>query len=344
MTVRPIGGFFPLRLPHGGSAVRSVLSQWLPAGAESWLLQNGRSALYHLWDHTKPAKIWLPAYICQEVAAAIPSGVVTAYYPVSAALAPDVAFLAAEVSDGEHVLAVDYFGRPPDKEFLSLVQHRTDVGWIEDRAQAVDPGQGTWGDWILYSPRKVLGVTDGGILVSGRKPLPSIPKQQPVDLGFMLSSLERFEDELEIDNARWYATYQRVEAGMTIGPTAMSRLSRMILATTDLPAAVARRKRSYAILHAHVGEWAMFPEVEVDFAPMGFPIRSRSGLEFSKALAAQRIFAARHWACLPSDAVTFASAHELAGKLVTLPCDDRYGDDDMQRVGAAARTLLLAKS
>jgi hypothetical protein len=344
MTARPIGGFFPIRLPGDGASKKSVLSHWIPPGARAWLLQNARSALHALWVESRPAKVWLPAYICAEVAAAVPDSSDVGYYPLDAALAPSIPFLAAEVDDRHHVLAVDYFGRPPGDEFLALVHSRSTIGWIEDRAQALDTGADPWGDWVLYSPRKLLGVADGGILVAHRKALPPIATDEPADLAFMLPALERFEDIGEVDNARWYTSFQAVESRMIAGRIAMSRVSRSILSATDIDTISMQRKHNYEVLHALLGEWAFFPESTVGFAPLGFPIRTNSGAESARALAAQRIFAARHWASLPSDQTKHANEHALAASLVTLPCDDRYDETDMQRLAAVTRSTIVAAS
>jgi hypothetical protein len=49
-------------------------------------------------------------------------------------------------------------------------------------------------------------------------------------------------------------------------------------------------------------------------------------------MAGARIFCARHWADLPSPAADFPAEHELSRRLITLPCDHRYGEAEMARV------------
>ena len=342
MTTRPIGGFLPLRLPLRPSPTNSVLAAWIPDGAQSWLLHNARSALHALWEQLRPGRIWLPAYICTDVASAISHGTETRYYPLDRSLVPSADFLATEIRSGDHVLGVDYFGRPVPAEFQSLVRARPDVGWIEDRAQALDPGESAWGDWVLYSPRKVVGVPDGGILVAHRKPLPSLATIAPTDFSFVLPYLERFEDDRETDNARWYAHYRHTESALQVGRLSMSRISLAILAASDIHEDADRRRRNYQALHERLGEWALFPDSSVSYAPLGFPLQVKSGMALSEYLAARRIFAARHWPALPSDPRQFADAHSMAEKLVTLPCDYRYSEQDMRRVADTVREAMSA--
>ena len=243
-----------------------------------------------------------------------------------------VDFLSTQVDNGDHVLAVDYFGRPPGADFVALVRARPEIGWVEDRAHALDPGEEPWGTWVLYSPRKLLGVPDGGILVARHGPLPPLSTRMPVDLAFVLPSLERFEDVEECDNQRWYANYVREEAAMNVGPQQMSRLSLHILKGSDAQADSVARRKNYSILNQRLRKWAFFQEAQISFAPLGFPVRVRSAAALASRLSEHGIFAARHWSTLPSEPSTFATEHRLAGELLTLPCDYRYGEIEMHRV------------
>ena len=116
-----------------------MLAAWTAGVTGAWLLHNARSALHALWSAWMPSRVWLPAYVCTEVATAVPRDIEARYYPLDDALAPRVDFLAARVCDGDSVLAIDYFGRPAGADFVSLVRERTAVDWIEDRAHALDP-------------------------------------------------------------------------------------------------------------------------------------------------------------------------------------------------------------
>lgn len=340
--MRPVGGFLPLRLPVGVATARSLLSQCVGQHTQPWTLHNARSALHALWAATKPQRIWLPAYVCEEVATAVPAGVDVRFYPLDDALSPRIDVLSPQVRNGDHVLAVDYFGRPPSSDFVSLVRERPEVGWIEDRAHALDPADGAWGDWLLYSPRKLIGVPDGGILVARQKPLPFLTTVPPSDLAFVLPALERFEDRDETDNQRWYASYLHAEQTMRVGVQAMSRLTFEILNTADAHADAELRRGNYRVLHRRLREWAFLPGPDVPFAPLGFPVRVKSADALSRRLAELRIFAARHWRTLPSDPAVFASEHRLAKELLTLPCDYRYNEADMHRVADGVLASMAA--
>ena len=335
-----IGGFLPLRVPVGAAPAESVLSQWTRNGGETWLLHNARSALHALWNKTRPRRVWLPAYVCAEVPAAVPDGVDARYYPLSETLLPRADFLSEQIQDGDHVLAIDYFGRPASPELVSLALARPDVGWVEDCAHALDPPDSTWADWLLYSPRKLIGVPDGGLLVAGRKALWPLVTSPATDFAFALPSLERFEDRDETDNERWYANYVRQEGAMGVGLQQMSRLSLEVLKASDPNADSRARRSNFRILHQRLREWAFFPQAEISFVPLGFPVRVKSAATVAKRLFESRIFAARHWRNLPSDPSMFAVEHRLAQELLTLPCDYRYGEPEMHHVADVVLELI----
>ena len=330
-----IGGFFPLRISTIATSAASVLSQWKGDSTGSWALHNARSALHALWQQTRPRRIWMPAYVCCDVASAVPASIEVLYYPLDDQLSPRSEVLSERIHDGDHVLAVDYFGRPATVGFISLVNANPKVGWIQDCAHALDGAVNAWGDWLLYSPRKLFGAPDGGILVARRKPLPTITTSAPTDFSFALPSLARFDDIEETDNKRWYKDYVRAEAAMTIGTQRISRLSLVVLEGSDAQADSVTRRQNYQLLHRRLRQWAFFPEPEVSYAPSGFPVRVKSAATLSRRLSDFRIFAARHWQVLPSDRQAFPEEHRLADELLTLPCDYRYGEREMQRVSDA---------
>jgi len=332
-----IGGFFPLHLPERAKK-NSVLALWGVPAHPHLFFGNARSALSCLLQLKKPAILWLPAYSCMALAEAA-GGTRLRFFPLRADLSPDADFLKSRVKPGEAVVAIDYFGRGPGPEFLKLVRSAPDILWIEDRAQAFLPAREPWGDYVLYSPRKLLGVPDGGILVSRWQALPAPEQPGHEDAGFLRAALLRYEDRDEKQNDVWYAAYTEQEENMQVSLRAMSRISRCILAAADPAPLMRKRKANYDALMAELGDIALLPAA-ADFVPFGFPVRVPERAKLASGLHAQGIFAAHHWPELPSPASQFAAEHRLAERLLTLPVDHRYGRREMRRIAAAVRKAL----
>ncbi len=333
---KAIGGFFGLERPAGQPDRTADFGA--PYELRFW---NARSALAHLLGMLEAPRVWLPAYICIDAAqAAAQNNCQVMFYAVGSDLIPDSQALAPNLRSGDAVLGVDYFGAR--SEVLPELSRRfTDVTWIQDRAQALWPDAAPWGDHLLYSPRKVVGAPDGGVLVSRLAPIPAPSWAPDLDQSRLEPSRLRAEDPLGLRNGTWFPAYQSAEAAMTCAPRPMSQLTATVVDALDTHAMARRRRRNAATLIDRIGDAAFFSgERLLAGAPLGVPVLTPDAGTVSARMAETRIFCARHWAELPSPAADFPTEHGLAERLLTLPCDHRYDDDDMARV---AETFLACR-
>lgn len=330
-----IGGVFAVDdLPPAGTGANTGPSLWdhWTAGARQVLsFRNARSAFAHIVTQLVPLRVWLPAYCCTELRQG--AGTQIRFYDCDADLCPNIDALSAALRPRDLVLGVNYFGRPAEV-LRPLAQNRPDVIWVEDCAQSVDSAAPPWAPLRIYSPRKVLGVGDGGVLVDQEAWLPP-PCQRPAASSTLYhAGLLRRQDTADQRNALWFAAFQRAEAMMDVSDRAMSRHSTQMLHRTPLAAVSANRRRNYARLHAGLSALALWPDPTPDWTPLGFPIRVADAATLSDVLACLRIFAPRHWVQLACNTPHAAEA-ALSRQLLTLPCDQRYGPADMDRLIAA---------
>ncbi len=316
--------------------VGGVLESWRNDFGNLEAYRTARSALAALLVHQGIRTTWLPAYLCTSLADGVrASGGQLRFYGVDKQLRPDFEYLAGNLRPGEAVVAIDYFGFP-QPGFRDLRSAFEDVLWIEDRAQALDAGP-EWGDVILYSPRKLLGVGDGGILVSNR-PLPQ-PVPGPPDPSLWAPEEARACDPNGEDPERWYPLFRRREERLRVENVAAS--SRMIeaLAGTALTPLSQARGTNWRTLARGLGDYALWPEIDVP-APLAFPILTEDAAAAQRAMAEERIWAPRHWADLPSPPDEFPEEADLSRRLLSLPCDHRYTEADMMRIVEAVRRRL----
>lgn len=320
-----IGGFFPLAV-NFQKISRNFFSLW----GNGLLFHNARSSLNYLLRNISTNKIWLPAYICDDVIDAVAGTSEFDFYPVGTDLSPDINFLKSHMSKGEAVLVVDYFGKPPAKNFRKFARKTKDIIWIEDRAQAIYPAKKSYGDYIIYSPRKVLGVPDGGILISKKNNLPKPSYQKIASANFAAAPLMRFEDYEESGN--WYGIFREYEDNMGVSLLPISRISQEILVATNPSPIIKKRRENYKILHESLKNIALFKKAPKRFAPFGFPIVVNNRDEVLRKLHENKIFAACHWKNIPSPEDKFTFEHKLASSIITIPCDHRYSRKDMEHI------------
>ena len=328
---RSIGSVLPW--PEAGPpAPDSLWAAWTAGHRNVAAYGSARSALAALLEFRGIERVWLPAYSCKALAqAAAPCE--RCWYGVDVALAPDVAQLARVVRRGDAVLVVDYFGRVPGPSLAALAASRPDVLWIEDRAHAMDHAADPFADVVLYSPRKLVGVGEGGLLVAdGALPTPSGPQaHRPAQ-----AQLARAADPDGLRPDGWFPLFRAQEAAFDIDDAPMGEPTRAALGRVRAPLVARRRRANAAILAGRLGDLALWPG-PLDFTPLAFPIRVQDCAGLAAALADRGIYCARHWAELPSDPAAFPLAHRLSGEVLSLPCDQRYGAADMLRILDALR-------
>jgi hypothetical protein len=219
-----------------------------------------------------------------------------------------------------------------------MAAERRDVLWIEDRAQAMAPDRPPWGAVLLYSPRKLIGVADGGLLVSDR-PLPPPPAFES-DLTAWTAALARWDDPDGARPALWRDPFRAREAAFDAEPLGMQGLTRALLERIALNPLAEQRKANYACLSQRLQPFALWPDRDPAFAPLCFPIRVRDAAATVAWMAERGVFCPRHWADLPSAAAAaFPEARALSASLLSIPCDHRYEAADMER---AATTLIAS--
>jgi hypothetical protein len=330
---RAIGSVLPL--PETGEPMAGSLWGSWTAGRPVAAFQTARGALSALLAARGVRRLWLPAYVCDAVAqAAAFAGTEVCWYGVDASLDPDLGRLSEGLLARDAALVVAYFGRSPSKALRALAQARSDVLWIEDRAQALSPDGPSWAQAELYSPRKLIGVPDGGLLVGQ-----SVPPAEPAPPVNDTAQRGRAGDPDGLAPGGWYPAFQAQEAALDARPLSMSALTRDLLARIDPAPLAARRRANYAALARALPQLALWPEIEPAFAPLVFPVRVKDRDGVVARMAAERIFCPHHWPDLPSPAAQFPAVHALNAQLLSMPCDHRYDAADMFRAAERLRAL-----
>jgi dTDP-4-amino-4,6-dideoxygalactose transaminase len=335
-----IGGVMAAE-PAGPSVAESVWETWSQPFQHHAAYANARSALAAVLKQRGRARVWLPAYACPSLAEGAHAVAAPRFYPISADLELESEDWATDVGADDAVVIVDYFGRPPGPAWRSLKQRLAEALWIEDRAQALDCRAAPLGDVVLYSPRKLFGVGDGGLLFS-REALPH-PLCEGDD-GLWAPEDARARDPGGHAPEGWRPIFQAREAGAKVHSGAASARTLAALGSVPLAPASERRRANWRRLAEALPDHALWPVADPPFAPLAFPVLVEDAAAAARALAAERIWAPRHWADPPSDPVGFPEAHWLAARCVSLPLDQRYGEAEMARMAEAVRRLVRPSS
>lgn len=299
------------------------------------LLTNARSGIRVLVDKLDCSRVWVPSYLCPSIIQSIDqSRVDIAYYAVNAALHIATDSWLQDVHEGDLVMFIDYFGFPAEENLAAEAKRRG--AWVlEDASQALLTSVNLHSaDFILYSPRKFVGVPDGGILVATSGHEISGPLMKPPPDSWWLCSLEaairrREFDECHIEN-RWFDWYVRSKKASPAGPYRMSELSqRLLVSAFDYDAVASKRIRNYKLLLTELGDIAVFRDLPAGVVPLGFPVCLRNRDAIRKAMYHRQIYPPVHWEIRGVVPEQYEDSFDLSQHALTLLCDQRYDECEM---------------
>ena len=301
-------------------------------------LVNARSGISLLIQLLSPSQVWMPSYLCGVMLKAVGDDVTSVrFYEVNYDLAvPSLEWL-GNVERGDLVILIDYFGFPCD--WSCAIRARERGAWVlEDACQALLSRKvGRFSDFLLFSPRKFLGVPDGGIVsLNCEVEFHGIDLESP-PADWWLNAFEatvlRREFDLHGGSRRWFGLFQEADAEGPIGRYAMSELSKKLLMHSfDYSTVAQKRIDNYQVLADKLGEFAVFPNLSTGVVPLGCPIRLKNRDHCKQILFDHEIYPPVHWPIQGIVPEEFTDSHRLAAEIMTLPCDQRYDRSDMKRM------------
>jgi hypothetical protein len=309
-----IGGYFQLELPQG--------RENLPKRALKF--HCARAAFRALLQSYCPDKVWLPHYICESMEQQVSDlGIDLHFYGIDETL-----FVGHEVDLGPRDLLVfvNYFG--VGRHHVSEVLKRFNPHQIVmDFSQSffMEPQECLA---TIYSPRKFFGVPDGGFICSELEiSQPTLEDEDSVARTAHL--IKRLGGAPESG----YLDYQRAEHGLSGTPVKkMSELTSSLLASIDMQTARARRNMNFEVLHTAFGQYnELSIDVTVVDGPLCYPfLTEKNGVR--ESLIAERIYVPTYWPEVTKRANVPNFERFLTTNLVPIPCDQRYGIEEMMRI------------
>lgn len=284
----------------------------------------------------------LPAYLCPEMLRPFQRhGIPIRFYGVSRKLAADVAALGGLVERERvaAVLTINYFGfEQPDRGEIRSICDEHDAVLIEDDVQAFLSRFPPVGDVVFNSYRKATPMPDGSYLhgVTVRRPRRSLRHALFVACRTVAGALKNV----------WllkplYRLLFQIAEGILVGypkPAEMSGVSRHILLRLDTDEMRCRRRENYLQLLDRIQGLGhvrpLFEEpLSAETCPFGLPVLCENREEVKSRLIRHRIYPPVHWT-LPEEIgrEAFADSWWVADRILTIPVDQRYGPDDMDRI------------
>lgn len=339
MSYKIIGGMFGLEITLEPHWKESALPRFF--SKQHVKLATARSAFRLLEAYHRPKSVWLPSYLCSAVRDAFCEARIH-FYPVGRNLQIGSTEWLNDLVPNDMVVFIDYFGFSLWRDWGAQVRERG--AWIvEDACHAMV--NGAWCEhshYVVFSPRKFVGVPDGGILLSQggswlpEGKLPNPPSDWWIDS--VTALVLRAEFDRNCGDRRWFELFRKCESAAPFEPARMSELSIGLLSRCiNFEEISSRRRTNYLQLASCLPDLALFPELPAEVVPLGFPIQLADRDRVRHSLFEAQIYPAVHWPLKGVVPNEFAESHQLSQEIMTLPCDQRLRCDDIEIMSTHVR-------
>ena len=306
-----IGGYFELELSDRGGFLHD----------DGALLNTGRNALEYVLQALGDVKhVFVPYYTCDVVLEPLNKlSIPYTFYPINQNLELKEW---PTLQSGEYLIYNDYFGIKD--EYVGELAHRYGSQLIVDNAQAwfAEPLEGIS---TIYSPRKYVGIPDGGVAYCPKRiDEPSFEQ----DLSYERCS--HLLKRIDLGPSEGYADF-RANSKQLVGQP-IKRMSKL-LCSIGFEAIKDKRRKNFWYLHEHLKETNLFvmPSMDSFVCPMVYPYLTDDA-SLKQRLIENKVFVATYWPNVSEWCGCDALEYDLARNMVFLPVDQRYGIDEMQRI------------
>jgi hypothetical protein len=318
-----MGGYFELEIPRG---------QHPYPGARSF--NSARSALQALLRARGTRRVFMPHFLCTVVPDAVRAiDVQVIGYALDESL--ELQSL-PELLAGDALLYVDYFGLKGEYIRNTLAQRYRET-LIVDNSQALF-SRPLHAIPTLYSPRKFVGVPDGGWLLNG----PDNVEQPP--LGAFAGRTDALLGRLAAGPEAHYADFQNNEHALGMeGLKGMSALTERLLDGIDYARVRQQRQANYSLLHGALAPLNRFAPAFVQVeAPLCYPLLvedTASAAKLRAALLERRIFVPLYWREVLENPHAPELERSITQRLLPLPIDQRYGPEQIGHLADIIHTV-----
>lgn len=320
--MREYGGYLPLEL--------KIKKEFYSYQNHNMMrLNSGKSAIFYALQMMDIKKIHIPYYICNSVVDTIrktdveiiPYHINYQYIPINIHMQP-----------GDGILIVNYFGTQTSV-MKRLIKAFSNI--IIDNTQAFFSKPIMRNDiFNIYSPKKFVGVPDGGYLIGKNILIPkyTIPRDQSSPYSdFLIESLEfgtNYSYQKKLDNdKRFKSSFLK-----------MSTFTETLLKSIDYNYVIERRVNNFNTLHSLLKKYNRNNLDSLDSVACYYPLFL--DFDLRDELIKKKIYVPTLWSEMLSNIDNCPVEYDLSKHTLFLPIDQRYEKQDMEYIANIVIALL----
>lgn len=309
--MKSIGGYFSLELPLREKYYKNALR-----------LNTGRNCLEYILRVRGYKKVYIPYYTCDVVLEPFKKlGIPYEYYHIDIHLEIRDRFT---LKADEALLYTNYYGLK--QRYVEQLAEKVGARLIVDNTQAFYakplPGIDTF-----FTCRKFFGVADGAYLYC------DAVLDEEIEQDYSYDRMAHLLKRIDLSAEEGYADFRKADDGLDNQPIRrMSKLTQRMMRSIDYEAAAKRRRENYLMLHEALGgENNLKLPLEEDAVPMVYPyLAPVKGLR--EKLIENKVFVARYWPNVLDWTTKDDIEYLLVCQMQPLPVDQRYGEEEMNRI------------
>jgi hypothetical protein len=310
---KAIGGYFDLETRIGGGSYHDGLIE----------LNSARNAFEYILRAKKPQRVYMPKFTCDVMLEPLQkTNTEYVYYALNDQL--EIASAIQPLAN-EMILYTNYFG--VKDLYTQELSQRFGEKLIVDCSQAfyyVPTGK----EEVFYSPRKFVGVADGAYL----KTKYSLKEDLNFDMSYQ--RMDHLLMRVDLGAEAGYESFKKNDESLVGEPIKrMSQLTKKILDSLDYQRIREARQHNFDLLHTALGgKNKLAIDRAQNFVPMVYPFKPSDSTGLRQRLIEQKIFVPTYWPNVFEWCTEEEVEYQLARDIIPLPIDQRYDNEDMQRI------------
>ncbi len=326
-----------------------------PLIQDAVLVRSGRDALaaIALKHRDEYRRVLLPALCCISMVTPFSrNGYEPVFYTLHNSLMPDLKDIRAKICGKALLVYMNYFGAPSLKpEDMERIREEGDVILVQDRTHDLlaTREEKPVSDYTVASIRKWAALADGGLLHAGCGIMnePS-PDRTSLFARLRSSALEHKRIYLSTGDAgmkeRFRDEFERANELLEDADAccAMSPETRELLPHIDFAAVYNKRRLNVLALSELVADIPGVLEAVKcpERSALYYPIHVKNRNRLQSILAEQGVYCPVIWP-IPAPAIGVCkTARTVAEHMLAIPCDQRYGPEDMEYIACTLRRSM----
>lgn len=305
---KAIGGYFSLELPlHEEYHKRAIR------------LNTGRNCLEYILRYRQCKKIYIPFYTCESILEPILKiDIDYEFYHINRNFELETII---DLGKDEVILYTNYYGLK--QEYVKFLTHHYGEKLIIDNTQAFFAVPITGID-TFYSCRKFFGVSDGAYLYTNGH----VDIQLEQD--FSYNRMNHLINSIDYSQEYAFTAFHISEECLVNQDIKqMSKFTQRIMQSIDYEEIARKRQDNFLYLHKQLSDSNLLNfNITKGVTPLIYPYYSED-VQLREHLINNKIYVANYWPNVLEWTDTDSIEYSLAEKMIPLPIDQRYSEEDM---------------